>query len=136
MLAAGSIAAPKETADPPVAGVPGTPPESKNRTSFVRRGGLLGMTPLTKVCLFSSRRRFLGLSDFFALVGPVEDGFADAVHGLLGNEAGAFGAGVEVVEDLLGIALEIQAALADGFDPLDQVVGHLLLALDAADAGG
>src|SRR5579863_8201225 len=75
-----------------------------------------------------------GAAEFGALFVPVEDGFANAVHGLLRDHAGALRTGIQIFEDLLGISFEILAALADRLDPFDQMIGHGCFALDAADS--
>ncbi len=43
---------------------------------------------------------------------------------------------VQDFQDAFGILLVVEAAFADGVDPLDEVVGHGGFAFDAADAGG
>jgi len=65
----------------------------------------------------------------------VEDGVADALHGLLGRLTRSGAAGVEDFEDLFGVLLVVEAAGADWLDPLDEVIGHGGFALDTADAG-
>src|SRR5690348_10445589 len=58
-----------------------------------------------------------GSAELRALLAPVKDGFADAVHGLLRNHARALRARVQIFQHLLRIAFEILAALPHRFDP-------------------
>ena len=69
-------------------------------------------------------------------MGPVENGFADLLHGLLRRLAGRGAASVEDFENSFGVVLVVEPAFADRLDPLDEVFGHGRLALDAADASG
>src|SRR5579862_1879074 len=67
---------------------------------------------------------------------PAEDGFADSRHGDFGYFAGALGAFVNNFKNAALIVFPLYAAVADGGDPFDQVVGHFCFALNAADASG
>jgi hypothetical protein len=58
------------------------------------------------------------------------------MHGLFGAGGGALGAGREDFFDEGGILLEVNAALLDGSEVLNDGVSDPAFALDAADSGG
>src|SRR6266404_9717639 len=72
--------------------------------------------------------------NLFAFLFPAEDGFADSRHCLHCFYAGAFLALVDQLQDAARILLVLDAALADGRDPFDQIVSHGRFALNAANS--
>src|SRR5262249_23491377 len=71
-----------------------------------------------------------------ALFVPAEHGFADALHRFLGHFARTRGAFVKHIKHSRWILFQLQPTLANRRDPLDQIVRHRGLALDATDSRG
>ena len=67
---------------------------------------------------------------------PLEDRVAHALHGALRGRVGLLSAGVEDTPNFLRMRLEFFAACLNRLDPGDQIFGHQLLAIHAADRGG
>src|SRR5258708_38296687 len=76
------------------------------------------------------------VGNLFALLLPAEDSFAYARHRLLRDAPRLLRTLVDHFQHALRILLVFHAALADGRDPLDQIVRHGRFALDAAAARG
>src|SRR6266851_3780071 len=83
--------------------------------------------------LLRFRRRSTNL---FPLLTPPEHCFSHALHRPLRDCSRFIRTGIQDFEHALWVVLPFHAALADWGDPLDQILGHGGLALDAADPGG
>src|SRR5580704_7007338 len=70
-----------------------------------------------------------------ALLFPAEDCFANADHCFLRVRARRFRAGINNLKHAGWMLLISKTAFADWRNPLDQMIGHLRLALDTANPG-
>src|SRR5580693_3082743 len=74
--------------------------------------------------------------NLLAFLFPAENGLADSAHGFLGYGSRFLRSCVDYLQYAVRMLFVFDAPLADWGDPLDQMIGHLGFAFDAADARG
>ncbi len=72
----------------------------------------------------------------FPRIVRLEYGVAHALHGSLGGLARLVRSGIEDIPNLLRMCFKFFAACLNWLDPFDEVIGHLVFAFHATDAGG
>src|ERR1700678_1983808 len=93
--------------------------------------------PFSNRSALCSFRRLLHsrLARLAARLFRLEDGLAHSLHGAPGGGARLVRAAIEDIPNALRLRLKFSPLGLDRLNPADQVVGHLLLAVDAADGG-